>query len=195
MAPEARRRIGDADTLRALAGPVRQRLLTHLMTFGPQTATQCASVVEATPSNCSYHLRELARYGLVERVEASAGDARERLWRATVTGLIYDPPTDADADPVVALARREVAHVRIDNDAALAHAAVDRHEELPPHWRDAETMAGYGLRVTAAELAELTAAIDALLRPYIAPTREDAPEDARVVHLGLTALRTSEPPT
>lgn len=189
MAPESRKRISDARALRALADPVRYRLLGHLMAVGPQTATQCAEVVGATPSNCSYHLRELARYGLVERAAAGAEDGRERPWRSTATGFSYGGPGGEPADAVAALADRQLRHVGIDDEAALAHAAAEAYEALSPEWRKATTMSTYGLRVTASELAELTEAIDRLIRPYIAPTREDAPPDARAVHIGFSAFR------
>jgi DNA-binding MarR family transcriptional regulator len=197
-AESPRRTITDVGALRVLADPVRYRLLRHLMTVGPQTATQCAGVVDATPSNCSYHLRELAKHDLIERVQGpgrGGGDGRERRWRATATGLGFDPydrPEDrsdgVETDRVAELVGRELAHVRIDDDAAFAHAAIDGCDALPVEWRRAVEMAGYGLRITAAELTGLTAAIDALLRPYIAPSRPDAPEDARVVHVAFTAL-------
>lgn len=189
MAAESRKRIGDVRALRALADPVRYRLLGHLMAVGPQTATQCAEIVGATPSNCSYHLRELARYGLVERVEAGAADGRERPWRPTSTGLDYGPPDGEPADAVAAVAERQLMHVGIDDEAALAHLAVEGRAELPAEWRRATTMATYGLQVTASELAELTRAIDALVRPYIAATRDDAPSAARAVHVSVGAFR------
>jgi hypothetical protein len=47
----------------------------------------------------------------------------------------------------------------------------------------------FGLRVTAEELVTLGTAIDALLRPYIGLTRDDAPADAQPVHVSLTAFR------
>ncbi|MGH3387352.1 MAG: ArsR/SmtB family transcription factor [Actinomadura sp.] len=189
MAREVRKRISDVGALRALADPVRYRLLGHLMAVGPQTATQCAEVVGATPSNCSYHLRELARYGLVERAAAGAEDGRERPWRPTATGFSYGRPGDEPADAVAALADRQLRHVGIDDEAALAHAAAEEYETLSPEWRKATTMSTYGLRVTASELTELTEAIDRLIRPYIAPTREGAPPGARTVHIGFSAFR------
>jgi DNA-binding transcriptional ArsR family regulator len=189
MVAESRKQISDVRALRALADPVRYRLLGHLMAVGPQTATQCAEVVGATPSNCSYHLRELARYGLVERVAAGTEDGRERLWRPTATGFGYGRSGDEPADAVAAFADRQLRHVGIDDEAALAHAAVEDAEGLPPEWRRATTMSTYGLRITASELAELTEAIDRLIRPYIAPTREEAPPGARAVHIGFSAFR------
>src|ERR1700721_1590687 len=82
---ERRREVTDLRELRALAHPLRLALLDHLMSFGEQTAARCAEAVGSTTSNCSYHLRALARSGFVER--ASSADGRERPWRATSTGL------------------------------------------------------------------------------------------------------------
>ena len=66
---QTRRTVGEPDELAALAHPLRLDLLNHLMSSGPATASQCARAVDDTPSNCSYHLRYLARYGLVEPVD------------------------------------------------------------------------------------------------------------------------------
>lgn len=188
MAPEARKQINDVRALRALADPVRYRILGHLMAVGPQTASQCADVVGATASNCSYHLRELAKHGLVERVEAAAGDGRERPWRPAATGFSYGVRDGEPAEPVAVLVNRRLLHVGIDDEAGLAHAAVERHDDLPPEWQAAETMATYGLLVDPVELTELTAAIDRLVRPYLALTRENAPIASRAVHVGLRAF-------
>jgi hypothetical protein len=189
MAAETRRQITDVRALRALADPIRYRILGHLMAVGSQTASQCAAVVGATASNCSYHLRELARYGLVERVEADTADGRERPWRPTATGFSYGLPDGEAADPVAVLANRQLLHAGVDDEALLAHAAVDRHEEQAPAWQQAETMSTYGLLIAPAELMAMTAAVDALIRPYIALTREGAPVDAGAVHVSFSAFR------
>src|SRR3954453_15722641 len=125
MHAEDRRHITDVRTMRALANPVRYRILGHLMEHGPQTASECAEVVGVTPSNCSYHLRELARYGLVERVEATAADGRERPWRPTATGHRFGPGDWEVSDPATAYASRQLQHLGIDDEGALAHAAID----------------------------------------------------------------------
>jgi DNA-binding transcriptional ArsR family regulator len=101
-----RRRVTDIDALRTIANPVRYRILGHLMAIGPQTASQCAAVVGETASNCSYHLRELARFGLVERVDDGPGDARERPWRSAATGWEFRPADDARGDAVAVDANR-----------------------------------------------------------------------------------------
>src|SRR3954453_5575741 len=85
---EDRREIRDVHALAALAHPVRSALLSHLMAVGPRTASECAPAVGASASNCSWHLRHLARFGLVER-DDRRGAARERPWRAPATGFHF----------------------------------------------------------------------------------------------------------
>jgi DNA-binding transcriptional ArsR family regulator len=190
MATEDRRQVTDVRALRALANPVRYRLLGHLMALGPQTASECAEAVGASPSNCSYHLRELARYGLVERSPAERGaDGRDRPWRPVATGLRYGRSDEASATPVEAALSRQLIHAGIDHDAELAHRATDAHAGQPADWRGAETRATFGLVVTPGELTTITAAIDAILRPFIGLTRDDAPAHARPVHVVFEAFR------
>lgn len=188
MATETRRQITDLGALRALADPIRYRILGHLMTVGPRTASECAVVVGATASNCSYHLRELARYGLVERVPAG-DDGRERPWRPTATGFSYELAEEQQTNPVAARVARRLLHAGVDDEAGLAHAAIDRHDDLPAPWQQAETMATYGLLIDPGELTALTRAIDVLIRPYIGLTREGPPAGAHPVHVGLRAFR------
>jgi hypothetical protein len=186
MPTERRRQVTDVRALRALANPVRYRIFGHLMAFGSQTASECAAVVGASPSNCSYHLRELARYGLVERVDDGAADGRERPWRTTATGFSY-PEADRD-DPAGRRASLALQHAGIDDDAALAHEAVERRETLSPAWQQAEGSATYGLRITPDEMLALGRAVDALIRPFIGLTRDDPPADAEPVHVLFRAF-------
>ena len=127
MTEERRIQITDVRVLRALANPIRYRILGHLMSSGAQTASECAAIVGASPSNCSYHLRELERFGLVERAagDDSAPDGRDRPWRPTVTGYGTGPAALPDADPAAIVATEALSHLGIDDNAALAHAAID----------------------------------------------------------------------
>ena len=185
-----RRRVTDIDALRTLAHPIRYRILGHLMAVGPQTASQCAAVVGETPSNCSYHLRELARFGLVERRRRrDGGDARERPWRPMATGWSFGPRRRGACRSRRRAANLRLQHAGIDEEARIAHAAIDALTTLDAPWHEASIGQTFGLRVTADELARLGAAVDAILRPYIALTREDAPPDAQPVHVSLTAFR------
>ncbi|WP_431277814.1 ArsR/SmtB family transcription factor [Leifsonia poae] len=183
--PEDRRQVTDARALRALAHPLRLALLNHLMAFGAQTASQCAEVVGSTASNCSYHLRSLARFGLVESVDPV--DGRERPWRSTATGLQFGHTDDPALAFGIGSAERMLVEKQIDDEATLTRRAVAQRDELPEAWRDATMLSGYALRLTPAELRDLGERLDALIRPYIGLTRDDAPEDADVVALHLNA--------
>src|SRR5690242_12974406 len=71
--------LDDVRAIRALAHPLRLRLLDLLRFEGPSTATKLAALVGESSGATSYHLRMLAQYGYVE--EADATDNRERWWR------------------------------------------------------------------------------------------------------------------
>ncbi|MGH3064964.1 MAG: winged helix-turn-helix domain-containing protein, partial [Gaiellaceae bacterium] len=71
----------DPGALRALAHPVRIRLLGLLRREGPLSASEAGRRIGESSGSASYHLRQLARFELVE--EAGGGRGRERPWRAT----------------------------------------------------------------------------------------------------------------
>lgn len=187
--PEVRREVTDVRALRALAHPLRLALLNHLMSFGAQTASQCAEVIGSTASNCSYHLRSLARFGLVESVDPV--DGRERPWRSTATGLQFGAAEGQANDQATALgidsAERLLVEKQIDDEANLTRRAVAQRDEIPAEWRDATMLSGYALRMTPGELRALGEKLDALIRPYIGLTRTDAPAGSDVVELRLNA--------
>ncbi len=179
---ERRPDLSDPAVLDALAHPVRLDVLGYLMSAGPATASEAARAVGDTPSNCSYHLRVLAAHGLVEPADA-AGDGRTRPWRATITGFTTEAAEaedDGGTDAMLA------ASLELDHQLAREHLRT--RDRLPEAWRRAGEHGGYGLVATPEELADLLARIDALVRPYIQPTREDVPDGAEHVHLALSAF-------
>jgi DNA-binding transcriptional ArsR family regulator len=188
-ARERRTRITDPKALRALAHPLRLALLDHLMSFGEQTAAQCAAPVGSTASNCSYHLRALARVGLVEQGESV--DGRERPWRSSSTGLEFGP-RETEGSRASTAAARAVDELALARDEELTRRALVRHDTQPMEWRAAEAHNSYALRITPRELAQLVSEIDRLVRPYIGLTRDEAPEDADVAYLRLLAFRHPE---
>jgi len=60
------REVSDARSFRALGHPVWLVLLETLVIDGPLTATEAAERIGESPTTCSFHLRQLARYGFVE---------------------------------------------------------------------------------------------------------------------------------
>jgi hypothetical protein len=185
MAKEHRARIDEPQAMAALTHPVRLDLLTHLMASGPATASQCARAVGDTPSNCSYHLRVLARYGLVGPDEST--DARERPWRALVTGFSVEGFQDEPDSPRARGAAALLA-LSVQRDQRLVRDYLARRDKVAKRWRVADGYANYTLRMTPDEMSALGEALDALIRPYLAATREDPPRGTDLVHLGLHAF-------
>ncbi|ASR36428.1 transcriptional regulator [Prauserella marina] len=178
-----RRRVRDAELMRALAHPLRTEVLGYLMSAGPRTATQCAEAVGATASNCSWHLRQLAEFGLVERVEGD--NARERPWRASQVGLDFGAVDPGSASHTAHLG---MLGANLTEEQTLTRRALDALETVPEPWRDAMAVNRYGLRLTAEELTGLIEQVDALIRPYVSTVRTEVPDDARPVYLGLRAF-------
>ncbi|WP_344510551.1 winged helix-turn-helix domain-containing protein [Dactylosporangium maewongense] len=183
MGREARRTLSEPEELRTLAHPVRYELLSHLIATGPATASQCARAVGDTPSNCSYHLRTLAKAGLVAPDDTSERDGRERPWRALVTGFSVQP--DADADSPEGRQAATIAALSVQRDQRLVRDWLARRDNAPARWRDADHYGLYTLKVTPDELRVLGDQIDALIRPFIAATRDDDPDGAQMAHLGF----------
>ena len=186
---ERRREITDGAVLAAMAHPLRVALLYQLNALGSRTASQCAQALGETPANCSYHLRQLAKVGLVVRDEADNG--RERPWRSVYTGLDLRPPVD-DPDPEVMTAARAtrmaLANAEIQEHARLARQYLRLEARAPRAWREVAGISTYSLRLTPEELAALHDALDAAIRPYIGLTRPDPPEGAQPVHLDYKAF-------
>src|SRR3954454_21728884 len=69
--------------LRAVAPPVRNRILTELTAHGSMRAADLARELDIPANQASFHLRQLAKYGLVEEDPEAARDKRDRVWRPT----------------------------------------------------------------------------------------------------------------
>jgi DNA-binding transcriptional ArsR family regulator len=180
----------DPAVLESLAHPVRLDILNYLMSDGPATASVCARAVGDTPSNCSYHLRVLARHGLVASGDST--DGRERPWQAMITGFDIER---GSGDPATPGARGAAALLAasLQMDQRLTREYLTHRDRIPAAWREVDEYAAYMLRLTPDELRDLVERLDELIRPLIAATRENAPSGAELVHLGLQAFPRSWP--
>jgi predicted ArsR family transcriptional regulator len=154
-------RLSDPRALRAYAHPLRLSLIGMLRRNGPMTATQCAAVLDENVPNCSFHLRQLAKYGLAER--APAADGRERPWQATAGSTSWADDSD-DQEMRAAADQLNAAILGQYMRRAEAYLAVRGAESA--EWRAA---AGFGddmIYVTAEQLVALTRQVEALLEPY-----------------------------
>ncbi len=181
----------DPRALRALAHPIRLELIGLLRRGGPLTATQAGERIGESPSSCSFHLRQLAKYGLVE--EAGGGHGRERPWRATSISTEWAARgRDDETHSAGALLLRVV----IERYFQSALEWLDRRNSEDPEWVDAAAVNDALVYMTPEELRELDRGIRALLEPYLKrlEDREPPVEGARPVNVIALAIPLPDEP-
>lgn len=188
MAEQQRLEIRDPQVMRALAHPARLAILEHLMGGENGTATECAHVCGLSPSATSYHLRALAKVGLVEEA-ASRGDGRERVWQSRVRG--FDLSAGPGGDVEAGAAERDLVTVVIERQDAQTRAWLATLADEPPAWREAAALTEGTLLLDAAELTALSSQIVELIRPYAkARRRTGAPPGSRQIRVIFRAFPT-----
>ncbi|HUD80555.1 MAG TPA: helix-turn-helix domain-containing protein [Streptosporangiaceae bacterium] len=172
------KQVTDPKALRALAHPIRLALVGQLRIHGQLTATQAGELLGESSASCSFHLRQLAKYGLVE--EAGGGQGRERPWRATA---MYTYWPDVSPDDKVAAAAGLLSTVIAEKWLSDLRRWIDAQPDEPEEWQRAAQFGDTFLYVTASELAELSDRIRELVDVYLdRQTRPELrPPDARLV--------------
>src|SRR6188768_1441441 len=120
--------------LRALAHPLRSRLLGALRFHGPATSTALAARLGTNSGATSYHLRQLADAGLVEDDPEHPG-GRDRWWRAAhdmTSWRSADFEDDPDARAADEWLQRHHAHIT----AGWLHQWLEERSDWSPAWRD-----------------------------------------------------------
>ncbi|WP_020522764.1 winged helix-turn-helix domain-containing protein [Catelliglobosispora koreensis] len=176
----------DPKALRAYAHPLRMALMGLLRREGPLTATQAAERLGESVPNCSFHLRQLAKYGLAERSEGA--DAREKPWRATARYTSWSTGSD---DPEIFEAALAVTRVQIGRYFTYAQDWLARAHEESAEWREQLGAGDYLLHLTPDELRQITERIEAIMAEF--DNRETIPEGARAVSLFQLAVTNERP--
>ncbi|MGH3070543.1 MAG: helix-turn-helix domain-containing protein, partial [Streptosporangiaceae bacterium] len=142
--------------------PVRMALVGLLRTEGPLTATRAAGLLGESSGTCSFHLRQLARYRLVE--EAGGGTGREKPWRATTTSTAWD--ATGGGTPETAAATGLLNTVIAERYFEQLMRWLEASPEQPAEWQQAALFGDRILYVTAEELEELSRRVRELVDEY-----------------------------
>ena len=154
-------RLTDPRALRAYAHPVRMALVGLLRTEGPLTATRAAELLGESSGTCSFHLRQLAKYGLVE--EAGGGTGREKPWRATALSTSWEA---APGTPELAAATSMLNTVIAERYFEQVMRWLDSSQHESKEWQQAALLGDRFMYLTADELTEVGARVRELLDPY-----------------------------
>jgi DNA-binding transcriptional ArsR family regulator len=183
--PTQPRKITDAGALRALAHPLRLRLMEELLTAGSATATELAELVGESPANCSWHLRLLAKYGYIE--EAGEAHGRQRPWRLVIESRSWGADDD---DVEFAAASHAAEEILFDHEYRAFRDRERWKSSDPPEWRDAAASIQSVAWLTVDELKELHTELFRLMSQHFDRLGDPAarPADARLVRMVAWAV-------
>jgi DNA-binding transcriptional ArsR family regulator len=141
------RNVNDPKTLRALTHPVRLALLEALALEGPLTATAAGELIGESPTTCSFHFRQLAKYGFVE--EADTGPGRLRPWKIVNVGMRF---SDVTEDPEISVAAKSLERMVFERAMSRFATYMNSKASFPKVWQEASQNIETILWVTPAEL-------------------------------------------
>lgn len=155
----------DPRILRAIAHPARRRILSELYAGGSLRAADVARTLDMPANQASFHLRQLAKYGIVEEAPDEARDKRDRVWRMAGDGVSFrseDVLAQPGGDAAMEVYRRSAR--------AWGHLLVDR--SLEPDDPGAEKWVfNASLRFTQDELVEFAHEVEGLHQRWRERTR------------------------
>jgi DNA-binding transcriptional ArsR family regulator len=184
--PEVARTVRlDRHLVRALAHPMRNRMLGLLRVYGPQTATTLAERLGVNTGATSYHLRQLAEAGLVVE-DDSRGNARDRWWKSAHQGTEFNAAELLDQEPELALG---FLHGVGQTYAENIFGFIDAMQTMPPEWERASLLSDYFFHLRPDELAAMTQELLAVLDKYKTPDlTAPMPEGAKQVTVQIQAF-------
>jgi predicted ArsR family transcriptional regulator len=152
-------KLSDPRMLRGIAHPMRNRILEEMSAGGPMRAADVAERLDIPANQASFHLRQLAKYGLVEEAPELARDGRDRVWRVThESGLsvnLDDIAKEEGGKAAITVFRKQWT--------ADAHAAIDRADQPRRHKDAMVAVSTHALRLTKDEARTLAAEINDLV--------------------------------
>lgn len=154
----------DPQALRALAHPLRWKLIDVLGLEGDATATRCAELTGESVASCAYHLGILAKYGYVEASPARTG--REKPWRLTAREQRIGNEDKEDLEGE--LAAQAAVEAFLEHEFGRLRQRLRQEDREEPEWREATSIIGSSMWVTVEEMSEINAQLMEIARRYSA---------------------------
>jgi DNA-binding transcriptional ArsR family regulator len=151
----------DPRILRAIAHPTRNRVLHELSAAGSLRAADIARRIDIPANQASFHLRQLAKYGLVEEDPDAARDRRDRVWRMVDPDGIRFRTSDMLARPGGRAAYTVFQRNAIEWGRHLVERALDQ-AETPVK----KSVSEWSLLLSAEESEQLMEELGAVVERY-----------------------------
>jgi DNA-binding transcriptional ArsR family regulator len=175
MAMSRSQPVHDPRVLRAIAHPVRSRILDEMSAAGPLRAADVAALLGIPANQASFHLRQLAKYGLIEEDPDAARDRRDRVWRPTAPDGLSINLAELAAAPGGAAA----VEVWRRGSTAWAQRIVAEAYAVPSAPGRFRSISEYAVRLSEDEARRLSEEIDDVLRRWSDSARTRHTPDAR----------------
>ena len=167
--------VHDPRVLRAIAHPVRNRILSELSATGAMRAADVARELDIPANQASFHLRQLAKYGLVEEAPGEARDRRDRVWRVADERGVRVNLRELEESPggkaAVSVFRRTAA--------ARGYQIIDHAYATDAPEGTFRAVTDESLRLTNEEAVELARELDELIQRWGERSRAHARDVAR----------------
>ena len=188
MAPTVKHLDGPA--LKALAHPLRMRIISELRREGPATATTLAERLGESSGATSYHLRSLARAGFVTEVP-ERGTGRERWWQAAQEMTSWQPEHFLD-DPDERSAAQWFSGYLARQAMGWIDEWIRQREHADPAWIAAADQSDLFVRMTPDQVRAMLTDVHEVLARHreaaLAAEEGAADEATRLVRVLLYAL-------
>lgn len=156
---------------------------------GPATSAALARALDESTGATSYHLRQLAKLGLIVEVPGY-GTARERGWRAGFDSLSLVPDSAQGTESQAALWSLFAAVIAHDDEVTAEF--LRRRESYPPTWRDAFRFVNHTVHLRPEEVDEVSGRIQDVLADYVRRDPAERPEGAEPVYAVIRLTPTQE---
>jgi DNA-binding transcriptional ArsR family regulator len=163
--------VSDPSVLRALAHPMRGRLLGLLRSEGPSTATRLGRQLGESSGATSYHLRQLEAYGLVGEHRR---EGRERWWQALHQMTSWDP-AELVEQPGGLEANQQMQRLQLEAMGRQLRGWVERGHVHGPQWAAVAGLSDYVLRLTPDQTRACLDELYAVLDRWVAAERPPDP--------------------
>lgn len=155
------KRVEDLETLKAIAHPLRMKLLGALRQFGPATASELGRRFGESSGSTSYHLRQLERFGFVG--DDPQPSRRERYWKAlhVMTNIQSQKFQDTELGQMLSKAASGYAV-----DYLIGNIDRFLEAEVAAPWQGTLGVNDYLLRLDPDTAKELMDGLDSLLESF-----------------------------
>jgi predicted ArsR family transcriptional regulator len=160
--------MGDPRVLRAIAHPTRGRILDELGAVGPMRAADVGEALGIPANQASFHLRQLAKYGVIIPAPEAARDKRDRVYRLPDQRGFRLDVKEISKQPGGKAAVTVFQH----NKAAWAHRLVDEVFTFNKKTKDTfSAIVDQPMKMNKDEAAEFMGEIDDVLAKWADKSR------------------------